>query len=353
MSIRQRRLSPHWILVVCFGLLLGVGSACGSRLELSGDPVAQGVPGVLDDATETPDTATVVDVGIYGVSAYGLDTSANTFYFSGYLWLRWEGDIDPSLTIEFANAEERGLVARRLMEEPTLLDSGQKLMQMKVQGRFTEPYDLRNYPLDDQQISIVIEDGSNTIDTIVYKADNAGSGYDGSLRVPGWKVKGLRTEDLTHGYSTTFGDTTANASKYSAVRFSFEVSRVRNLFLWKMLMPLLLVLCTNWLALILPPRFSETRTAMPATALLTTMFLQQGSLDAVPQVSTLVLMDLIYLVVYTAIVVTFAQVVVSNLRLKADDAGHIARIRRFDHWSLAAQIGVVVAVLATMILSRW
>jgi hypothetical protein len=75
------------------------------------------------------------------------------------------------------------------------------------------------------------------------------------------------------------------------------------------LLPLLLVLITNWLALILSPKFAEVSTAMPATAQLITVFLQQSSLDAIPQVSSLVLMDLICVLAYAMIVITFGQII--------------------------------------------
>jgi hypothetical protein len=93
---------------------------------------------------------------------------------------------------------------------------------------------------------------------------------------------------------------------------------------------------------------------MPATALLTTVFLQQSSLDALPQVSSLVLMDLIYVVAYVLIVVTFAQVIWANNRIKHDDidGSNTSRIRRIDRISLAAQVVVGLGVMAIMVISR-
>ena len=45
--------------------------------------------------TEVPPGATPVTVGVYLVNAYDVNISANTYYLSGYLWMRWRGDIDP------------------------------------------------------------------------------------------------------------------------------------------------------------------------------------------------------------------------------------------------------------------
>ena len=56
--------------------------------------------------TEPSPGAQPVYVGFYGLNVYDISTSSNTFYASGYLWLRWSGDIDPVSTLEFANLVE-------------------------------------------------------------------------------------------------------------------------------------------------------------------------------------------------------------------------------------------------------
>ena len=54
---------------------------------------------------------------------------------------------------------------------------------------------------------------------------------------------------------------------------------------WKLLLPLIVVLCGSWIVLLLEPCQIEVRTGLPATALLTTVFLQQSYVDQLPQVA--------------------------------------------------------------------
>ena len=236
-----------------------------------------------------------------------------------------------------------------LTEAPQVLAHGEKLQAMRVQGRFFEPFDLANYPLDTQELNIYIEDSVNDENVIVYQADNKASGYDASFKVPGWNLQSLGAATLVHNYNSNFGDPSAESAGYSALKFTLNIERFQNLFWWKLLLPLLLVLITNWLALLLSPRFAEIRTAMPATALLTTVFLQQSSLDAIPQVSSLVLMDYIYVLAYVMIVVTFAQIVWDNHRLKADDEASLARVHKLDRISIVVQVLAFVAGLAILV----
>ncbi|MFM7718851.1 MAG: hypothetical protein ACKO8G_05090 [Actinomycetota bacterium] len=341
------------------GLSLGGATACST---VSGDePIGTPVPltalGTLRAADDEATTAQEVTVGLYGVNSYDLDVAANTFYFSGYMWLRWSGDatIDPTGTVEIANVvEEWGLMLTPLTKDPDALANGDLIQQYKVSGRFFQPFDLRNYPLDRQELPLVIESSTYTEDALVFVPDTEASGLDSRFQVPGWNVTGFRAERLTHDYGSGFGSDVVGASNYSALKLSVSIERVRNLFLWKLLLPVLLVLGTNWLSLVLTPKLIEVRTAMPATALLTTVFLQQSSLDALPQVSSLVLMDLIYLVAYVIIVLTFAQVIWDNNRIKhSDDEDAMAiALRRTDRMSLLAQVVLGVGILATLVLSR-
>jgi hypothetical protein len=84
------------------------------------------------------------------------------------------------------------------------------------------------------------------------------------------------------------------------------------------------------------------------------VFLQQSSLDALPQVSALVLMDLIYVIAYVLIVATFAQVIWANNRLTHDETGDgtISSIRRADRVSLVTQVVLGLGAMAVMVISR-
>lgn len=329
-------------LTAAMALTLGSTRATADDSEtpmlISEAPFANNI-GSYTPAESTDPQATVVTVGFYGVNAYEIETSSNTFQFKGYMWLRWTGDADPVSTLEFANSvEEWGLVVTNLTEKPVVLANGDNLQTMRIQGRFFQPFQLANYPLDKQQLNIYIEDSVNDASTVVYQADTQSSGFDETFKIPGWNLKSLSSQQLVHNYNSNFGDNTAEPAGYSALQFSFNIERVQNLFWWKLLLPLILVLITNWLALLLSPKFAEIRTAMPATALLTTVFLQQSSLDAIPQVSSLVLMDFIYVLAYAMIVITFGQIVWDNHHVKDDNAKNIARVQKFDRLSIVLQI---------------
>lgn len=337
---------------VSFSLALGVGSAQAGQ-PLTSKVVATHPDGTYAQAGAPAKTAEIVKVGMYAVNAYEIDTSANTFQFKGYFWLRWKGPINPVSTMEFANSvEEWGLMVTNLTANPQKLANGYQLQEMRVQGRFFEPYNLANYPLDKQKLQVTLEDTVYNNTQIVYVPDSSNTTWDSRFKVPGWDITGVSVESTNHNYISNFGDPASKDNVYSALTFSVNITRAANMFWLKLLLPLIFVLITSWLALLLSPKYSEIRTAMPATALLTTVFLQQSSLDAIMGVSTLTLMDLIYVVAYATIVVTFGQVIWDNHRIKGEADEVIKKVAYHDRVSFAVQLVATVGVFVALLLTH-
>ena len=239
-------------------------------------------------------------------------------------------------------------------DEPKQLPDGSNHQQLRVSGRFYEPYDLLRYPLDRQRIALYLEDSTRTIDEVVYVADRTSNGLYANIVVPGWNLAGPASQSLIHEYLSDFGDTSLGAagSKLSSLVYSLTIVRNLSFFSWKLLFPLVVVLLTNWLALLLRPTWTELRTGMLATALLTDLFLQLSYSANLPELSYLVLMDKIYVVAYAMIIATLIQIIWSNHRVKQDAAAGVARVRRLDRVSALTQILVFTAVVAALVITR-
>lgn len=342
------------VIVAVFGGIVTLSSS-GSHSSAPATAFAP-LQGSLTETAAPAEGDNVVHVGLYGTNVYELSFEDNTFYFSGYLWMRWrDADLAPTSTLEFVNAVETwGLMITPLTEEPEQLANGEYVQTMSVQGRFYKTFQLGDYPLDSQTLSIMIEDSTNNSDTVVYTPDDGQTGIDPNMKVQGFDVAGISSQNFIHNYGTSFGyEGVTDNQKYSAIEFRVHIDRNPNLFLWKLLLPLLLVLITNWLTLMMNPKYVEVRTAMPATALLTTVFLQMAAMESVSQASTLVLMDKIYLVAYASIVLTLAQVIFDNRAVADETEEQLAAVSKRDRISLTVQAVVTVGVLLALILPRF
>jgi len=291
----------------------------------------------------------VAEVGVWPTVIYNLDVHSNTFYMTAYVWFIWRGDIDPSETVEFTNnVESWGLTKARTYPKPITLPDGRRYQCLRIEGRFFQPFSLRRFPLEQHTLSLSIEDNTYSADKLVYRFERRHSGLDAGLEIPGWTVKSWKGTEGAHHYATNLGDETvgADSSDYATILFEVRVTRPVNYFLWKMLLPVVIILLACWTALLLHPTQLASRAAMTGTALLTTVFMQQGYTSNLPELNYLVLMDKIYVVVYLLIIVSLVQVVIQ---------GALEKLHTKDDFRKAAIIDKASVVLQALsfVISIW
>lgn len=152
-----------------------------------------------------------------------------------------------------------------------------------------------------------------------------------------------------HDYGTTFGED-ETPSQYSAAQFSIEISRPLSFFYWKLLLPLFIVFSAALSALLIRPQDLDVRTALPAGALLTAIFLQKSYSDGLPDLGYLILMDKIYLVVYALIVVTLIRSILAYKATTDANEAKVAAIHAMDKKLLVTGL-LVFIITATAIVT--
>jgi hypothetical protein len=296
-----------------------------------------------------------VTVGFYADNLQGLDQQDNSYYADFFIWLRWDGPLNPNATLEFTNNVERwGLTTAKVYDQAKRLPSGELIQQYRVQGKFFQPLDLSDYPLDSHELTLVVEDTTYSEDQLVYVADTEESGIDASARIPGWQITGTDLAIDSHFYDTNFGEPESEASQrtYSAARFAITIKRPLTFFLWKLLLPLVIVMSLAGSVLFVHPSLIEVRLAAPATALLSLVFLQQSYTSTLPELGTLILLDKIYVLAYSLIIVMMlATIVTSYWSRVGDDVLH-ARAARLDHVAAVGSAIVFAGGTALFILLR-
>lgn len=307
---------------------------------------------ITEVAGPPPKGAQVVTVGIYPTVVDDLNIAASTYDCVFYVWMKWKGPIDPTIGLEFTNNSERqNFTIHKLLEKPRILKDGSLYQIMQVHGRFFQPFSLIDFPFDRQTLSINIEDEINAHDNIVYQPDLKDSGFGASLQIPGWRMLGWHAEATVQDYASNFGSSeVATGSRHAGMTFALSIERRTSFFLWKLFLPLLIVMCANWLAFLIKPDLVDVRTALTATALLTLVFLQKSYSDELPEIGTLVLMDKIYAVAYLLVIATLAHVVTIATWQKRADVGE-DRVVRVDWSSLAIHVVFFAVAVSAIVLS--
>lgn len=315
-------------------LAVGIISPGHAQLEKSEAPAA---------LMEKPE---VVTVGFYPINVFGVDPTSSTFSYDGYVWLRWRGELDPSETLEFTNAVNKSSISKvMLYDRPQVMPDGSKYQIMRIESQFFKPFLMSRFPLDRHGLSIDVEDSLRGADLLTLSIDNVDTKLNPSIVIAGWTIDGWQPQSVVNDYGSNFGDASVSgqASRFSKLSFIIDVKRPSSYFIWKLLLPLFVVLCGAWIALLLNPMLTETRAALPASALLTTVFLQQSYNGALPDTGGLVLLDKIYVVAYILIVITLARIIVNSRAVEEMDTSAIHRLRTRDAVVLLAQLFVFVS----------
>jgi len=323
-----------WLFALCLAMigLLVIGSGSPTPAGTRLDPLRKGT---YTPMASPPPGAEQVKVGFYPVAIYDLDQASNTFYADTYVWLRWKGDLDPSATVEFTNmVEEWGKLLEPLLKEPKLLPDGSKYQQFRVEGRFVQPFSLAEYPLDHHNLGIRIEDTTNGVDQLSYVIDEASSGVDQKLEIPGWKMRGWKAEILKHSYGTNFGED-EQPSSYSVANFELVIERPLSFFVWKQMLPLVIVVMAALVGLMVNPRSIDARLALPMGALLSAIFLQRGYAETLPDLGYLVFMDKIYLLAYPLILIVLIRSIIAFTKTRSASDAEIQHIQDSDHKAIA------------------
>ncbi len=325
----------------------------GMLLPLNAAPETKKTPPPQATKGNAPE---VVEVGVWPTVIYNLDVHSNTFYMTAYVWFIWRGEIDPTQTVEFTNnVESWGLTKMKTYPKPITFPDGRHYQSMRIEGRFFQPFSLLRFPLENHTVSLSIEDNTYAADKLLYRFDQRHSGLDSGLTIPGWTVQSWKGREGVHHYASNMGDETvgSDSSDYGTILFEVKVTRPVNFFIWKMLLPLIIIMVACWTALLLHPSQLASRAAMTGTALLTTVFMQQGYTSNLPEVNYLVLMDKIYVVVYLLIILSLVQVVIQGAMEKKHLLDDFRKAQLIDKTSVVLQAMVFMIALWVIIVTTY
>ncbi len=338
-----KRLIP--LLIVGLGILLIGTRWIGDHPALS--PLA-----LLSQPTTLPPQVERVEVGIFAINIYDIDLTTSSFYADFYVWFKWKGTIDPIAGLEVTNSiSDWAMMSVPAHPEPELLPDGSYYQISRVEGRFLQAFDLQRYPLDTHDLSIFMENSVYTLDQLMYVADEASSGYSQFLNIPGWSIVGSTIDSLVRTYDTNFGDPRLpSQSEHSVLQYSLNITRPWSFFVWKLLLPLLIILASSWGSLLLAPQHIDSRVALPVTALLTAVFLQETYADALPDLGYLVLMDQVYVIAYILIFASILEVIVTAYWVDKHEAAWTRRVVWADLILLVLQIIVMTTGLLWLVI---
>jgi hypothetical protein len=281
-----------------------------------------------NSSTETSETPAIVNVGFLVNDIQDINLEQNRYQIDFYIWYQWtDPELDPAATMEFLNDGERWATTRTpAFDEPVVLDDGSFYFREHILSMFRSNLPLEDYPYDNPDLKIVIEDVALGVDSLVFVIDDPAVATSPDLSVPGYKV-GEPTATVTEWTYSPMGAMNPNPSASSRIVLTIPMSRPWLPYTVKIFVPFLIIILCASIVLLLHPKHVDARFGMGISALLTLVALKWITDGEMPNVDYLGLVDSLYVMAFLFIAVGLIETTYSTWRSgQGDDAAGLAHL---------------------------
>ena len=315
-----------------------------------------------EDSEEDRPTIVTVYLGIIDIPQ--VDELMETFNVIAYLTLEWndtrayetmtgsngldDDDIYQSMStqqaqealekiggtniIEFTNqVGKREILNATLHIEP----DGNVIYDERFMATFHTPLELERFPFDSQKLLIRIEsfyfeakdlEFKTSEDNIVYYRSPYASGEEQGLRLEEWRLVRERPTYKYGQYQSPSGAT------YSYLSVGIEIQRKIEFYIWKIFLPLLLIICISWSVFWIGKENVSNRLSVASIGFLTAIAFGFFVSNNLPKISYLTFMDRFIIGIYIIITLTVLEILGTHL-LELRGKGSLAvRINNYSRW---------------------
>ena len=140
--------------------------------------------------------------------------------------------------------------------------AGEVTIVQRIWGYLSQPLNLRDFPFDEQTLNFTLElPGYNPQEVKLLLDETSGFGMSKDFSVPDWEVIGK--EYTTQPFIPIEGD------EISAMTFSLKVKRHSAHYVYKVVIPLVLIVMMSWIVFWIDPKEIGTNVAAATTSFLT------------------------------------------------------------------------------------
>ncbi|MEY4668396.1 MAG: hypothetical protein RL518_1095 [Pseudomonadota bacterium] len=330
-----------------------------------------GVLTPVSESTPWKEGSTAIRIGIFAENIYDFNMATQSFASEGLVWVHWGPSFQKVLDSEGVTIEQVLQPVNRVNSwdwmikpfypKPLATATGDHYQLIRFAGRFyVDQLDLHRYPFEKLTVPViwglnVMSDVFNA-DQVRITADHAQSGVGSFIEMIGFATDKYEINEYVQTYPTSFGYKDAENKSHTAfsqVRLEVMYRKAPLASIQQYILPLLVVMFITLIAPSLAASLWDVRIAIPSTALLTLVFLQQGYRQNLPQLPYATYLDQIYVTCYMVTFALFCLFVWASNKLdtcsEEDKPEVIAQLNRVDSWFQL----ICVLFLATATTLNW
>jgi hypothetical protein len=277
--------------------------------------------------TETQALPKQVEAGIWLINIERFDLSTGNYNVDFYLWFRWDGNSTLPIDFEFMNgrATSVDVVAQR-----------DGYYEVRVRGNFIKKLDFAEFPFDEHKLTIEIEDKTQAKDLLLLVPDNAESGIDDQINVPGWELKEWSIDTEEHKYPD---------EDFSRLIFSFTLARSPLSSILKTVVPIVIITTIAMLAFLVAPKNFAQRIGLGVTTLLAAVAAHLNLANQLPPIGYLTMGDKIMIIVYALFLHGLLTSVIIMRYVDKEKHEEASNLNRKSAYFIPIIIGAIFAVI--------
>lgn len=283
------------------------------------------------DAQEPAVPVRDVEVRMFLIDVENINDTNQSFTANLTLVMRWfdqglvHTDPEPRFvkleSIWFPNVQilNQQKLVTPLPQLAEVYPDGKVVYRQRYWGDFSQPLELNDFPFDSQRLTITMASVGFAAKSVKLRA-SADSGISDYFSIPDWSTTGWRFDVV----DLPFDDGTY---RIQGMEFSLDVERDRSFFLFKVILPLILIVVMSWLVFWIDPSLVSSQISVSVTAMLTMIAYRFALAGLLPRLNFLTSLDHFVLLSTLAVFLSMMEVIYTA---HLSTTGQLERARSID-----------------------
>ena len=272
------------------------------------------------------DGPTRVSIGIWVVDINNIDSAQQNFTADIGVVLQWKDarlahtgtglahyPLDQIWTPRVAIANETNSVSRKFPDSVEVEPDGTVIYRQRYAGSFTQSLRLQSFPFDRQTFHFHVVAIRYRPNEVVFVPDENwirdglqhAAGISPSITLPDWTVEKWDAKACV--YALTPG------MQYSGYAFEFTASRNVAYYIWKVILPLVLIVMMSWVVFWIHPATSNSQISVAVTSMLTLIAYRFAVDSQLPRLPYMTRIDLFFLVSTLLVFFSLIEVLITTI----------------------------------------
>jgi len=267
---------------------------------------------ILPNTLDSKNPISKVYIGLALSVIDNISIKDQSFYAEFYLNMHWSKGSRSPLNFEFFTAKEI-TKSFEISWEDTLWN----YFSCKVKGNFRTKMDVESFPFDTHDLTVELCDNYWLNDSLVYIKYEEYTGFSDKFHLNDWKLIGYETDTSTTNFYQ---------NNFSSLNYTISIQRDYKSALYKVFVPILIILGISLLNLFIPLDDFPTRINLSITTILSFVALHFTITSQFPELKYPTNIDTIMVAIFILIFVGLIKITFINRLVIQDKIEYAAKL---------------------------